>query len=224
MSGKGAKLTQAMPSPREKAVKQTLLTDEQLLAGYSMWEQGPSLHPGRTAQGKDCLGKRWECSGLFLPCQRNQDQGASPGVNPRELLVPLSAFSAAGSHCRGVQWMGDKPGDTKMVSVKMGWLCSTSDPWEEYLNLFWNSCIPRAEEQSDWFHCERCRAGSWSILHPFIWKRQWGQRDHLLFHSPGEGCTKHTSTLSARIYERKLMQQKMCELFCPCLWGRLTGM
>lgn len=91
-----------MLSPREKAVKLALLTDEQLLAGYSTWEQGPTLHGGRTAQGKDCLARRWECSGLFLPCQRHQDQGASPGINPRELLVALTALSAAVSWCRNV--------------------------------------------------------------------------------------------------------------------------
>lgn len=33
----------------------------------------------------------------------------------------LSAFSAAVSQCKGVQWMGDKSGDTEIVSVKMGW-------------------------------------------------------------------------------------------------------
>lgn len=44
----------------------------------------------------------------------------SPGVNPRELLVALGAFSAAVSWCKGVQWMGDRSGDTEIVSVKVG--------------------------------------------------------------------------------------------------------
>lgn len=177
MSGKVVKLTEVMPSSREKAVKLAVLPDEQLLAGYSMWEQGPAPHPGRTAQRKDCVGMLR----ALLALLKEPGSGSQPGVNPNE---PLSGFSAAVSQCRGVQCMGGKSGDTAIVSAKIGWLCSVSASWEACLNLLRNSCIPRAQEQWDWFHCERCRAGSWSILHPVHMKKALGTEGQLAFPLP----------------------------------------
>lgn len=89
--------------------------------------------------------------------------------------------------------------------------------------LLWTSGIPSVQEQWDWFHHGRCRVGSWSILSPVHMQRHEGKRDHSLFCSPGKWCPRHTSAQRARSYERRQMQQKTRELFCPCLWGCRRG-
>lgn len=137
-----------MPSSREKTVKLALQMS-------SFWQDiacgSKGEHPGRAAQGKDCWSRRWECSGLFLPCQRKQEQGASPGANLRELPGALSAFSAAVSRCKGVQCMGDKFGGhwipwfvfTFQSSLQVI-LFQCSKGWKSTMKqLLINSCISK---------------------------------------------------------------------------------